>query len=255
MKRLLTMGRGGTGKTTFVALMAAYFLERGETPLLLVDLDPDQSLAEMVGADLERAGRRTVSELLTETFIRRGGTSIGIPPRERIENRIWERGLYEGQDFDLLVVGTKWTEGCYCLPDAALKSALESLMKNYRYVLLDSPAGLEHLNRRISSSIDEIFDVIGPSKKSFDHVDRAIRITRELGIGVGRFSVVGGYLFTPELAAGLEGAGNFRYLGRIEYDAMVAQYVLEGRSLLALPPESPARASVARIMERAGYAA
>ena len=50
MKRLVTMGRGGSGKTTFVALMTKYFIEKGETPLLLIDADPDQNLSEMLGA-------------------------------------------------------------------------------------------------------------------------------------------------------------------------------------------------------------
>ncbi len=69
MKTIVTMGRGGTGKTSFVALMAKYLIEQGETPLLLVDADPDQNLAEMVGIDLEAAGKQTISELLSDTFI------------------------------------------------------------------------------------------------------------------------------------------------------------------------------------------
>jgi CO dehydrogenase maturation factor len=49
MKTLVTMGRGGTGKTSLVAVMAKYFIEKARTPILLVDVDPDQNLAEMVG--------------------------------------------------------------------------------------------------------------------------------------------------------------------------------------------------------------
>ena len=45
MKTLVTMGRGGTGKTSLVALMAKCLIEKGRTPLLLVDVDPDQNLA------------------------------------------------------------------------------------------------------------------------------------------------------------------------------------------------------------------
>jgi CO dehydrogenase maturation factor len=90
MKTLVTMGRGGTGKTSFVALTAKYFIELGETPLLLVDADPDQNLGEMVGVDLKEAGKKTISELLVETFLEEeGGTTVGVPPTERIENRIW----------------------------------------------------------------------------------------------------------------------------------------------------------------------
>ena len=38
MKTLVTMGRGGTGKTSFVALITKYFIEIGDTPMLLVDV-------------------------------------------------------------------------------------------------------------------------------------------------------------------------------------------------------------------------
>jgi CO dehydrogenase maturation factor len=72
------MGRGDSGKTSFVALMTKYFTEKGATPLLLVDVDPDQNLAEMVGIDLKEQGKKTISELLLETFLEKGGTTVGI---------------------------------------------------------------------------------------------------------------------------------------------------------------------------------
>ena len=253
MKTLVTMGRGGTGKTSFVALMTKYFIEKKDTPLLLVDVDPDQNLAEMVGVDLESAGKRTISELLVETFIDRGGTSVGIPPTERIEGRIWEKGVFESDNFDLIAVGTKWAEGCYCLPDAALKGALGAILKNYRYILIDSPAGLEHLNRRITTKVDEVFDVIGPSKKSFDHVKRAVRIAKEVRIDIKKFSIIGGFLFPEHLDTMAKKTFHEAYLGRIAYDKNVEEFVLAGNSLLNLPKNAPAYLSLKRIMEKAGY--
>ena len=110
MKRIVTMGRGGSGKTTFVALMTKYFIEKGETPILLIDADPDQNLSEMLGIDLKEAGKRTVSELLVETFLESGGTTVGVPPSKRIESKIWELGLYEGEHFDFMAIGTKFIE-------------------------------------------------------------------------------------------------------------------------------------------------
>ena len=144
MKTLVTVGRGGTGKSSFTALMAKNFIEAGHAPLLLVDADPDQNLGEMIGIDLKEEGKSTIADLIVSTFIEKGGTTVGVPPRERIESRIWENGLYESKNFDFLSVGTKWVEGCYCMPNSALKAALESLTKNYKYVLVDSPAGLAH---------------------------------------------------------------------------------------------------------------
>jgi CO dehydrogenase maturation factor len=250
MKTIVTMGRGGTGKTSFVALMTKYLIEKRATPVLLVDADPDQNLAEMVGVDLEAAGKKTIAELLSETFIEQGGTTVGIAPSKRIENRLWGEGLYEGGDFDLLAVGTKWVEGCYCLPDAALKNALGTITKQYRYILIDSPGGLEHLNRKIASDVDIIFDVIGPSSKSFAHVRRAHRVIRDVGIRSGRFYVIGGYAFPAHQTARVESETDLPYAGKIEEDPYVAGQVMAGRSLLETPVQSPAYRSVSVILDK-----
>jgi len=249
MKTIVTMGRGGTGKTSFVALMAKYLIEKHATPVLLVDADPDQNLAEMAGVDLEASGKRTIAELLSETFIARGGTTVGIAPSKRIENLIWEQGLYEGGSFDLLAVGTKWVEGCYCLPDAALKNALGTITKQYRYILIDSPGGLEHLNRKIANDVDLIFDVMGPSSKSFAHVRRAHRVILEVGIRFGCFYVIGGYAFPENLNARVAAETGLLYGGKIQEDPEVADRVMAGRSLLDIPHESPAFRSVTAILD------
>jgi CO dehydrogenase maturation factor len=250
---IVSMGRGGTGKTSFVGLATKYFIEIGETPILLIDADPDQNLAEVVGIDLENEGKKTISELLVETFLEEGGTTVGVPPSERIEAKIWEKGLYEGEYFDLIAIGPKWVEGCYCLPNAALKRASENLAKTYKHVIVDSPAGLEHLNRRITSTVDDILDIIDPSKKSFDHVRRAYRIANEVNISFKRFYVVGGYRFPETLEGQVKERTGMEYLGKIAFDRGVEEYILEGRSLLDLPDSSPAYQSVKAIMRKAGY--
>jgi CO dehydrogenase maturation factor len=253
MKRFVSVGRGGSGKTTFVALAAKHLVEIDETPLLLVDVDPDQNLGEMVGVDIKEEGKKTISELLLETFKEKGGTTVGVPPSERIESRIWEKGLYEGNSFDMIAIGTKFIEGCYCLPDAALKKALQGLTKTYRHVLVDSPAGLEHLNRRITSQVDDIFDIIDPSQKSFNHIERAYRVATEVEIEFENFYVVAGYRVPKKLEAEIEKRVKQPYLGKIAYDKDVENYVLSGKPLLELPSSSSAYVSVKRLMVKAGY--
>jgi len=253
MAKIVAIGRGGTGKTSFTALAAKYLMEIGETPILLVDTDPDQNLGEMVGVDLEREGKRSIAELLYATFIEQGGTTIGIPPSERIESRIWTEGLYEGPCFDFMAVGTKWTEGCYCLPDAALKRAMGSLSKTYRHILIDSPAGLENLNRRITGDVDDIFDLVDPSNKSFEHVIRAHRVIKEVKIEFKNFYLVGGYRFPEELGPEMSRRTGLKFVGKISLDDQLASYVLEGKSLLEIPATSPAYDSVKRIMASVGY--
>ena len=253
LKTLVVMGRGGTGKTSLVAMITKYLIELSETPMLLVDVDPDQNLGEMVGVDLQDHEKKTISTLVVDTFLEKGGTTVGVPPTQRIESKIWAEGMYEGDHFDLIAVGTKWIQGCYCLPDAALKGALESLTKNYEFVLIDSPAGLEHINRRIATKVNDILDVVDPSKKSFNHVKRAYRLAKEVKIEFENFYVVGGYRFPEHLQNQAEEIGNLEYLGRISYDERVEEYVLSGKSLLNLPSDSPAYVSVKEILQSAGY--
>ena len=253
MKTLVTVGRGGTGKSSFTALMAKAFIESNQSPLLLVDADPDQNLAEMLGIDLKEAGKSTIAELLVSTFIEQGGTTVGVPPTERIESRIWEKGLYESKNFDFLSVGTKWVEGCYCMPNSALKGALESLTKSYKYILVDSPAGLENLNRRITSNVNDIFDILDHSKKSQDHVRRAVKIAKEVDMKFENFYLVGGYRFPSELGKQAEAELKFKYLGKIAEDEQLDDYVLNGKSLIDLPTDNQAYLSVKNILKTLGY--
>jgi hypothetical protein len=100
---------------------------------------------------------------------------------------------------DLLVMGRPEGAGCYCAANNIIRKYMDKLADNYPYTVMDNEAGLEHLNRRITSRVDILFDVLGPSNKSFEHVKRAHRIAREVGIAFDRFYVVGGCLFPEEL--------------------------------------------------------
>jgi len=253
MKTLVTIGRGGTGKSSFTALMTKAFIDAGQSPLLLVDADPDQNLAEMLGIDLKEAGKSTIAELLVSTFIEQGGTTVGVPPTQRIESKIWENALFESQNFDFLAVGTKWVEGCYCMPNSALKGALESLTKNYKFVLVDSPAGLENLNRRITSNVNDIFDILDHSKKSQDHVKRAYKIAKEVDMKFDNFYLVGGYRFPAELSKQAEEELKFKFLGKISPDEKLDDFVLNGKSLLDLPDDNKAYLSVKKILKSINY--
>jgi CO dehydrogenase maturation factor len=253
MKTLVTIGRGGTGKSSFTALMAKAFIESNQAPILLVDADPDQNLAEMLGVDLKEAGKSTIADLIVSTFIEGGGTTVGVPPTQRIESRIWEKGLYESKNFDFMAVGNKWVEGCYCMPNSALKGALESLTKSYKYVIIDSPAGLENLNRRITSKVNDIFDILDHSKKSQDHVRRAYKIAKEVDMEFENFYILGGYRFPPELGKQAEADLKFKYLGKIEADEGLDEAVLNGESILDLPNDNKAYLSVKNILKTLGY--
>jgi CO dehydrogenase maturation factor len=255
LERITVVGRGGTGKTSFVALLAMHFIEKCETPILLVDLDPDMNLAEMVGVDLETEGKSTISEILLDTLDRESnGTENPQPfPMEKLESRIWEEGLYEGEGFDLLSLGVRWGEGCYCTPNKAMRIALDGMLRSYRHVIIDSPAGLEQLNRRVTPEVDDIFDIIDPSNKAFDHVKRTRRLLTDLDLAFKRFFVVGNYRLPGNWEAEVERRTEERYLGKIALDEYLEEAVLRGDSLLRLPKNSAARLSAEAIFCKVGY--
>lgn len=228
-------------------------MEKGETPILLVDADPDENLREMVGIEVEDG--RTISDLLAETLAEEDDGSRGPQPfpLEKVEYRIWEEGLYEGEGLDLISIGAKWTEGCYCVANETLRIVLENMLRSYRHILIDSPAGLEQLNRRIAPRVDDVFDIIDPSQKALSHIEKARRLLMELKIDFRNFYVVGGYRLPEGWGADVEARTGLRYLGKISIDSAVEEYVLHGGSLIELPRDSPAYASLRRVAELAGY--
>jgi len=251
---IVVTGRGGTGKSTFTALLARYLHERGVEPILLVDSDPDESLAVMMGVDLGAEGKRSIADVLSEILEEHKMTRMtGMTPTAKIEPFIFQECLYEGGSFfDFIGVGTKWIEGCYCLPDRSLGQIMGMWSGNYVYVIVDSPAGVEHLNRRITKKVKDVFNILDPSKKSFDNAERSHRIMEEVDIEFENYYLVGGYRFTEALEAEAN-KQPYRYLGRVLSDDMIAEYNVQGRSLLELPDDSPAYQSVKKIMARAGY--
>jgi CO dehydrogenase maturation factor len=243
-------GRGGTGKSTFTALFARYLHAKS---LLLIDLDPDGSLAKMLGVDLEKEAKVTISDALSK-IIEKGKESKGKEDSPDLLRRMMEDGaiIYRDKKFDLITLGTKFAPGCYCLPDEMIKETLRNIHKNYEMILVDSPAGLEHLNRKVTPDINDLFVVLDPSEKSAKHIDRIKYVTKGVNINTNQFYLVGNYRFTEEIEAYLLRSGE-KYLGRIAYDPLVRQHNLKGESLFNIPDDSPSSLSVKKILLEAGY--
>ena len=253
MRKIVAVGRGGVGKTSFIALLAKYLRNRKKHSILLIDADPDQNLAELVGVDLDKAKIKTISDLLFD--VRYGKIDERIKSfslTEKIEYLINQRALYEGEDFDLLSIGTKWTQGCYCQPNNILKALIASLEKNYDYVLIDSPAGLEHLNRRITSSVDDIFVILDPSRKAFQNLERAYKVISEIKIRFSNFYLLGNFRFSDKLLDSINRRPEFKYIGKLEYDYDIEEFNLQGRSLLEIKEDSPMFTSIKKIAASIG---
>jgi hypothetical protein len=67
------------------------------------------------------------------------------------------------------------------------------------------------------------------------------------------FYIVGGYRFPTELGKQAEDDLKFKYLGKIEADDELDEYVLDGKSLLDLSKDNKAYLSVKKILQSLGY--
>ena len=250
-KLIVVTGRGGSGKTAFAALATKYL----PTPQLLIDADADQSLAAMLGIDLEESEISTISDVLYDIQTS-GGSSANLgtmPLPQKIEYLLQMSCLYESNDFDLLSIGVKWTQGCYCFPNEILRAILPELAKSYPATVVDSPGGLEHMNRRIANEIDDLFVVMDPSSKALRNVERLKHISAELNITYKNIYIVANHRFSDNGVEPLQQIEGTTYLGRIAADEQVEEYDWSNRSLRELPESSPALNAVGEILQQAGY--
>ena len=67
------------------------------------------------------------------------------------------------------------------------------------------------------------------------------------------FYLVGGYRFPADLGKQAEAELKFKYLGKIEADEQLDEYVLDGKSLLDLPSDNKAYISIKNIVKTLGY--
>jgi CO dehydrogenase maturation factor len=208
----------------------------------------------MLGIDSSEKRKKTISGALYDIIEEsRGAGRIGYDLlSDVLQPAIKSDCLYRDRRFDFISLGTKFSVGCYCAPDAVLKDFIPTLVKDYKEVLVDSPAGLEHFNRKVVVDIDDLFIILDPSEKSIKHVGRVKDITRESRVNYNHLYLIGNYKFTEETEEYLRDTGE-AYLGKIDYDPDVKQYNLEGKSLLELPEDSPASLSVKRILVKACY--
>ena len=247
-KIIVSTGRGGTGKSTFVALAARYLA----SPLLLLDIDPDQSLSDMLGVNLEKVETKTISDIVIDIADGAFAELGGGPQQAKIPFLLRNYTTYSSEKFDLISMGPMWALGDYRYANYLFKYIIPSYGGAYTNILVDSPSGLEHWNRRAIPNIDDLFLILDPSLKSIKHIERVRKITSEVGISYKHLYLVGNYEFDNEAEQHLQCTGE-TYLGKMDYDASVKDYNLKGKSLLNLPQSSPACLSVKKILAKAGY--
>ena len=241
-------GKGGTGKTTFAALAIQYLLDQGLKPVLAVDADSNSNLDMVLGVELTSTVG-AVREGVTD-MIQKGKLPAGMPKQDLLEMQV-EQALVETRDFDLISMGRAEGPGCYCAINNMLRVFLDRLSENYRFVVIDNEAGMEHLSRRTRAGVDVMFITSDPSGRGLQTAVRIKELAGELKLEMRRVFLVVSRVRMPlegDLERAIEETG-IELAGVIPEDEEVGRLDLAGKPLTGLPPDSPARAAVREIME------
>ena len=238
-------GKGGTGKTTISALIVRSLLRKKTGPILAVDADPNSCLDAAIGMRIEK----TVGSMIAEFFDQRLSLPAGMTKEAYLGLRLNEM-VVEGTGMDLLSMGRGEGPGCYCYPNLMIRKFVEELSGNYRYVVMDNEAGMEHLSRRTGERLDVLLVVSSPTVNGVRAARRIVALVRELGLRVSRLEVVMN-MVSDGLSKPVRdelNAADLQFAEIVPEDETVRENDIAGKSLLEVADDSPAVIAVERIV-------
>jgi len=241
-------GKGGTGKTTVAALTVRALVERGLTPVLAVDADPNLNLNAALGVEVTA----TVGDVREEGLRKIDDLPAGMSKTEFLRYRT-AQALVESEGFDLLAMGRPEGPGCYCYANNVLRACVDELASQYRFVVMDSEAGLEHLSRRTTRDVDLLVLLSDVSVRGVETAARALELIRELKTAVGRHMLVLTRTDTvpPELETAVRARG-LSIDATIPEDEELRRLDAAGKPLVEVGEDSPALAAVVGILKAGG---
>jgi CO dehydrogenase maturation factor len=176
-------GKGGTGKTTVSSLLIRSFIDLGEGPVLAVDADPNANLHEALGVTVSE----TLGSMREEAFTRH------IPPGMNRHDYVryrFRQSLVESEGFDLIAMGRPEGSGCYCFANDLLAECMGDLGRDYRFMVIDTEAGMEHIARETIGRPDLLLIVSDPGARGLRTIARIRDIATQLGLESERIRVV-----------------------------------------------------------------
>ena len=145
--------------------------------------------------------------------------------------------LSEGVYFDMIAMGRSEGPGCYCAVSHNLREIVDSISRNYRYVIIDNEAGLEHLSRRTTRDVQIMLIVSDLSIRGIVAAERVARFSEDLDIHIEKSFLIlnnahGNHVSTV-LQEHIDMLGIPR-LGVIAHDEQIAEFDASGKPLIQL---------------------
>ncbi len=180
-------GKGGVGKTTVTSLLARCLAVEKDNKVIAIDADPVANLAAGLGIPEETpiTPIAELRDLIAERTGAEPGTMGGFFTLNPKVDDIPERFSLERDGVKLLVMGTVQSGGSGCIcPESTILKALMNHLVLFRdeIVLMDMEAGVEHLGRATSGSMDALLIIVNPGARSRAAAGKIKKLGQDIGI-------------------------------------------------------------------------
>ena len=249
---LAVAGKGGVGKTSVAALMIKALMEDGGSPLLAIDADSNSNLHEVLGI------RQPRSVGCVREDVRKMGDNIpGGMTKDRFMEYQIQASLEETKGLDFLSMGRPEGPGCYCMTNNILREIISKITSNYRFVVVDNEAGMEHLSRRTEENVDHLFVISDPAPRSLRTIGRIVELIDELGSRVhNKHLLITRVQGSPEeLPAGTrQEIEKLPYppTAFVPYDEALVNLDLSGQPLVKISSDAPSYQAVKKMLRDLG---
>jgi CO dehydrogenase maturation factor len=250
-------GKGGVGKTTIAGMVIKYLVSTGPGAVLAIDADPSSNLNMVLGLDLDWTVGDIREDMLNQvkSSLVTGGAAMGTLPggltkRDYLDMQI-RSSLSEGDRFDLIAMGRSEGPGCYCAVNHNLREVVDAISKNYRYIVIDNEAGMEHLSRRTTRDVQHLIIVSDPTQRGIVAAERIATFRKELDINIEN-----AYLVLNRLVDGIPDPLQERIdqldiplLGVVPASNELSVLEFTGQPVIELPDSSPVYKAVATMLK------
>ena len=218
----------------------------------MVDADANSNLNEVLGVEGDTTLGTFREEMANAEL--KGTIPAGMTKADYAELK-FNSALVEEDDFDMLVMGRTQGKGCYCYVNGVLKTQVDKYAKNYRYVVMDNEAGLEHVARGTLPHVDTMLLISDCSRRGIQAVARIAEMVEEMAINPAQMGLIvnrapGGVL-DDGVKAEIEKHG-LKLLGVLPQDEAVYRCDCDGEPSAKLPQNDPMKTALREIMRSIG---
>ena len=233
IEKIAVSGKGGTGKSTIVTLMANALRGEGYSVLVLDTDESNPGLYRMFGFDKEPKPLMTLlsrfsldePEPNTE-WLRREEIALQDIPSEYILNRDGLKFLMVGKIEDPF-------QGCACsMADVTRDLMGKLVVQDREIVLVDMEAGIESFGRGVERNVDTVLMIVEPSFESIALAGKIGYMAE--GMGISRVRAILNKVPSEKVRQRMIeelNKKNIKTIGTVYYDPQLSEAGFEGTAL------------------------